>query len=99
MEIITNNQPRHANYGMYFAGSLRQKLLAEFDYLSEEEFDIAEFFNYRGNWYSVGEFKWVVASPHEHLYGWDGYHSDSYFSGIVIKYLYGEGVIVGRYCC
>jgi len=29
----------------------------------------------------------------------DGYHSDSYFSGVVIKYLYGEGVIVGRYWC
>lgn len=96
MEIITNHQPRPADYGMYFAASLRQKLLAEFDYLSEEEFDAAEFFQYRGVWYHVGEF---LRCASEQFSGWDGYHSDSYFSGIVIKYLYGEGVIVGRYCC
>jgi len=96
MEIITNHQPRPADYGMYFVGSLRQKLRAEFDYLSEEEFDVAEFFNYRGVWYHIGEFLRCAA---QQFPGWDGYHSDSYFSGIVIKYLYGEGVIVGRYCC
>ena len=56
MEIITNHQPRPADCGMYFGASLRQKLLAEFDYLSEEEFDAAEFFQYRGVWYHVGEF-------------------------------------------
>lgn len=96
MEIITNNQPRPADYGMYFCGSLRQELLKEFDYLTEDEFDVSEFFQYRGVWYHVGEFLRCAA---EQFPGWDLYHSDSYFSGVVIKYLYGEGVIVGRYWC
>ncbi len=64
---------------------------------AEDEFDETEFFQYRGVWYSVSDFIRVVAAPHEHLYGWDGYSSDSYFSGVVIKYCYDGTVIVGTY--
>jgi hypothetical protein len=95
--IKTNHTPRECTTGMYLWGCLKQQLKAQFNYLTEDEFDYAEFFQYRGDWYSVGEFVRVIAAPHEHLYGWDGYISDSYFSGVVMKYCYDGTVIVGRY--
>jgi len=103
--IKTNNTPRECIMGQWldgFAGlrpgSLYSKLRKQFDYLSQDQFDETEFFKYRGVWYSVGDFMRVIAAPHEHLYGWDGYVSDSYFSGVVMKYCYDGTVIVGRYC-
>ena len=85
-------------FGALNPGSLYSKLRGQFDYLTEDEFDQTEFFQYRGVWYCVGDFIRVVAASHEHLYGWDGYSSDSYFSGVVMKYCYDGTVIVGRYC-
>jgi len=96
--IKTNNVPRECIMGMYFWGSLRQELLSQFDYLSVDDFLSTEFFKYKGYWYAVTDFIRVIAAPHEHLYGWDGYVSDSYFSGVVMKYCYDGTVIVGRYC-
>ena len=104
LTVKTNYVPRECTMGQWLdgfgtknPGTLYSKLRAEFDYLTEDEFDSAEFFNYRGVWYSVGDFIRVVAAPHEHLYGWDGYSSDSYFSGVVMKYCYDGTVVVGRY--
>ena len=103
--IKTNNAPRECIMGQWLdgfgglrPGSLYSKLREQFDYLTEDEFDQTEFFKYKGYWYSVGDFIRVIAAPHEHLYGWDGYASDSYFSGVVMKYCYDGTVIVGRYC-
>jgi hypothetical protein len=104
LTVKTNYVPRECTMGQCLdgfgtknPGTLYSKLRAEFAYLTEDEFDSAEFFNYRGVWYSVGDFICVVAAPHEHLYGWDGYSSDSYFSGVVMKYCYDGTVVVGRY--
>jgi hypothetical protein len=102
--VKTNNVPRECTMGQWLPGfgalnpgTLYSKLREQFDYLTEDEFDSTEFFQYRGVWYSVGDFIRVVAAPHEHLYGWDGYSSDSYFSGVVMKYNYDGTVVVGRY--
>ena len=105
LTVKTNYVPRECTMGQWLdgfgglrPGSLYSKLREQFDYLTEDEFDSTEFFQYRGVWYCVGEFIRVVAAPHEHLYGWDGYSSDSYFSGVVMKYNYDGTVVVGRYC-
>lgn len=103
--IKSNFIPRECTMGQWLPGfgalnpgTLYSKLREQFDYLTEDEFDQTEFFQYRGDWYAVADFIRVVAAPHEHLYGWDGYSSDSYFSGVVMKYCYDGTVIVGRYC-
>lgn len=78
----------------------------EFDYLDwtaiEAGTDSASFFRYRGQLYDLSEFMRVDYTVGS-LAGWDGYQSDSFFSGLVVKYseldgdTYGSGVIVGIY--
>ena len=77
--IKTNNQYRD----ILSAYELSEAELSEFDYLEEGE---GSFFRYKGEVYDLGEFM-VWGNPtspcHE---GWDGYKSDSFFSGLVVKY-------------
>lgn len=67
----------------------------------------AEFFRYRGQVYDLSEFSRIIPTgstrfhPMEcdsaDLQGWDGYASDSYFSGIVVKYPRDEfGIVEGK---
>ena len=91
MTIKTNNVPRDVLSWYELTDAER----AEFDYLdSDTAQSDASFFRYRGNIYDLGEF---MISP---LKGWDGYHSDSYFSGILVRYVEDcERVIVATYYC
>jgi hypothetical protein len=97
LTIKTNNVPRDCTMGMHFMGSLRQKLLQEFDYISIEDFLSTEFFKYRGVWYAVTDFLWINYDSPFDKNKWNGYASDSYFSGVVIKYCYDGTVVVGTY--
>lgn len=98
--ITTNNVPRDLVYGY----ELTPKEREEFDYYDTEELESHEFVRYRGWIYDPSEFMAVprnTCAPDgiESLQQWDGYQSDSYFSGIVIRYVDGfERVIVGTYC-
>ena len=79
VKIITNNHPRPIVYGWELSDSERQ----EFDYYDADELDCAMFFRYKGEIYDLGEFMCVDRGP---FTGWDGYSSDSFFSGILVKY-------------
>ena len=92
MKIKTNNVPRHILYGCELPGDQRK----EFDWLSDEEFDEAEFVKYKGIYYALSEFMRCDNAAYP-LSNWQGYYSDSYFSGILIKYKGSESVIVGQY--
>ena len=102
--IKTNNVPRPIVCGW----ELTEKEAAEFDYLD----DITEggFFRYKGEVYDLGEFCRVIPAGSKSYHpcdmhdiggdfkNWQGYISDSYFSGIVIRYTEDlEHVIVGTY--
>lgn len=92
MEIITNNVPRNLRYGY----EMPQNLRADFDYIEPAEFDTHDFVEYRGQWYDLGEFMRV--ENNSALAGWHGYASDTYFSGVIIKYSADcDKVICGRY--
>jgi hypothetical protein len=96
MEIRTNNVPRD----IIDAGELSAEERREFDWLDwdalYEGSASASFFRYKGQVYFLEEFMRC-----DHAYGiadWDGYYSDSMFSGILVKYAdHGERVIVGQY--
>jgi len=89
--IKTNHVPRDVIYGF----ELSPKDLAKFDY--KEDPENAEFFRYRGQVYDLGEFLHTRSTRFEQF--WDGYHSDSFFSGILIRYVDDyERVIVATYC-
>lgn len=87
--ITTNRVPRDVIYGDELSPVERE----EHDYLGDD-IDTAAFFRYKGSVFYIGDFMRVPDS----LDGWDGYQSDTYFSGIVVKYVdHGDRVIVGRY--
>jgi len=83
LKIITNNVPRDIIHGFELSDAER----AEFEYYSAEELDSASFVRYRGITYDLGEFTvWDnPASPTRE--NWDGFRSDSYFSGIAVRYV------------
>ena len=86
MEIKTNNQPRNLIYSY----ELTEKEMQEFDYLTDEEIAERDFVRYKGIVYDLEEF--IVSSPEE----WDGFHPESFFSGILVKYVNSDQVIMGE---
>ena len=92
VKIITNNKPRDIVHGF----QLDDKARKEFDYLSDDDFLNNEFFLYKGQYYDLNEF--VRVRDIDELKGWSGYSSDSYFSGVLVKYCNDyESVIVATY--
>lgn len=94
--ITTNNVPRD----ILDAHDLNLDERRQFAYLDWDAIDAgaesASFFRYRGELYDLGEFEvWDnPASPTRQ--GWDGFRADSYFSGIVVRYVDdNERVVVG----
>ena len=89
MKIKTNNQPRDI-LAWYDLTPEEQK---EFDYLKDGE---GSFFRYKGWVYDLEEFMRV---DHTAIHGdWHGYASDSYFSGMLVRYTSDcDQVIVGSY--
>lgn len=97
MEIRTNNTPRL----IVDAYELTAKERKEFDYLDwpaiDAGFDSANFFRYKGQLYDLGEF--MRCDTAFGLSAWDGYFSDSMYSGVLVKYAGRDSdhVIVGMY--
>jgi len=89
--ISTNGQERF----LMDAYQVPAEILADqFDYLEEGE---GSFFQYRGCWYEMGDFMTTQGST-QALGDWDGYRSDSYFSGVLIKLSNdGESIKVGTF--
>ena len=94
LTIKTNNVPRD----LLNWDDLTEEEKKQFDYYKGEDKYFALFFRYKENAYDSGEF-----SPAENFglfRKWDGYESDTYFSGVVIRFVEdNERVIVGRYYC
>ena len=111
MKIITNNKPRQLVYGY----ELTETEYQDFDYLGEyqgDEMAMAQFIRYRGELYHLDDFvriekpgesrnSFTVIDFDGNLKGWDGILTDSYFSGIVIKWADDdfESIVVGRVLC
>lgn len=99
MEIACNNKPRRFIYGYELSENERK----EFDYLNHEELDSREFVRYKGHLYDTGEFMRVTSTVANcHREGWekfDGYFSDSFFSGVLIKYIDSDNCTMATYYC
>ena len=83
LRIITNNHKRDILYWH----DLTPKERKEFDWIVDSDTVTAEeceFFRYRGWVYCLSE---IMRVEHDADFtGWDGYISDSFFSGILVKY-------------
>lgn len=97
MEIITNNQPRDVIDG----SELNEVERKEFDYIDWATEYEQSFFRYKGELYDLNDCEvssglTKSASP---INEWSGYYSQTFFSGVVFKYVNDmEQVVVGRYC-
>mgnify|MGYP003643733600 CR=1 FL=1 len=83
--VRTNNHDRNFSYRYDVPASV----LERYDYLDDDEsFD--GWICYKDNWYHMSDFMAVHnpvhnPNPPEWLQPWDGYSSDSFFSGVIIK--------------
>lgn len=89
LTIRTNNQPRPVIYWHELTAE-QQK---EFDFDSASE---CTYVKYKRGIYCISEFMRV--DDNSPLKGWDGYESNSYFSGTLVKYCDDtDYVIMGEY--
>jgi hypothetical protein len=104
MTIRTNHQPRK----LLDSSSVPTKILkSEFDWLKNDDGDDDSddcdnysygFIHYLGIWYHTSEFIRLDKNSNLSLLGFDGYHGDSYFSGVLIKISAdGESVTMATY--
>lgn len=97
LKIITNHRPRE----LLRWYDLTDKERAEFDYIdTEQRQEEAEFVRYRGATYDLHDMErgLGMAKMPPQFSGWDNYASDSFFSGILIRWVdQGERVIMARY--
>lgn len=104
VKIVTNHNRRR----ILDASDLTVKEAEQFKYLDwdklEKGEDSASFFRYRHQIYDLGEFDRIVPNASEISQNgyWDGYLADSFFSGILVKYVlddpdYDESVIVATF--
>lgn len=98
VNITTNHQVREL---IDFDDVPKKVREDEFDYVNADE-GIARFFKYKGEYYDAHEFM-VIDHKREALpeafKGWGGYHSETAFSGILIKFVDNdfENVVIGTY--
>lgn len=98
IRIITNNVPRPVIYGYELSQAERD----EFDYIDWAAVDAGEtspeFVRYRGDLHDLGEFSTTSELRLDEMQAWHGYKSDSFFSGLVVRYSDDfEYVTVGLY--
>ncbi|MHA2085592.1 MAG: hypothetical protein ACXABD_17740 [Candidatus Thorarchaeota archaeon] len=91
LTIKTNNHPRQLMSGLTLDLHVGEKKAAEirqqFDYLSDEQFENEYFITYKGYTYALCEFMPNNQPPDSKSYGWHGIHADSYFSGVLFRYV------------
>ena len=97
MKITTNNIPRPLQCLL----DLPEKARADFDYLDDPYG--ARLVQYKGEWYDVWDSMRCPtmdsSAPRNPLSGWDGYISDSFFSGVLFRFADDDRVVVGQYFC
>ncbi len=80
LKIVTNNIPRQVVYGY----ELTDKQKADFDYI--DDVDSAAFVIYKSAVYDLGDIMRLPINGPVEFTGYDGYSSDSFFSGVLFKF-------------
>jgi hypothetical protein len=98
--IITNHVPRDVIEGYELSADERE----QFEYINWRAVQLGEaspqFARYKGELLDLGEF--MAWTDHDYAKrdfpGWHGYKSDSFFSGLLIRYCDDyERVVIGRF--
>lgn len=96
MQITTNGQARDLISAFELNTAQYTKLRKEFDYLDDQDFESAMFFEYKGQIYCLADFIRLDS----YIPGnWQGVMNHTYFSGILVKIVDScQSVIVASYC-
>ena len=95
LKIVTNNVPRDVLSGYEMDPQiLRDVFDIEIQDMNDDQIgDLCamQFVKFRGMWYDVSDFITTSPGPWNHglpeeFRQWDGYSSDSFFSGVLLKY-------------
>lgn len=79
-----------------YSHEVPKKVLDDYDWLEEDEKSYG-WIKCQNTWYHLSDFL-SVDKNNPFTGEWDGYHSDSYFSGNLLKFSdCGDAVIVGSY--
>ena len=98
MQITTNNQARDLISAFELNSAEYSKLRAEFEWMDDNDFEPAMFFQYRGQVYALADF--IRTEGDLLAMGWQGILNDTYFSGLVVKIVEScQSVVVGRFFC
>lgn len=99
MKIVSNNKSRRLINGH----ELSDKERRDFDYLTPEDLDTRDFVRYKGCLYDTGEFMRVthsITNCQREAWGkFDGYFTNSFFSGVLIRYIDSDNCIMASYYC
>jgi hypothetical protein len=96
LKIVTNNVPRDVLSGYEMDPQiLRDVFDIEIQDMNDDQIgDLCsmQFVKFRGMWYDVSDFITTSPGPWNHglpeeFRQWDGYSSDSFFSGVLLKYV------------
>ena len=82
LKVYTNYHRRELVY--YW--ELTQAEKDDFDWIKDTEDDDYTFFRYRNNTYCLSDFMRVERNAPAEFQKWDGYNSESFFSGILVKF-------------
>lgn len=108
MKITTDNKPRC----LMSWREIDAKSQPDFDYIDEDDRHNDRFVKYKGEWYDTHDTQRIVVAkdlkfpvgwatyvePDDPLAKWHVIITESYFSGIVFRFVDDLCVIVGRYC-
>ena len=93
MEIITNNKPRP----MLALWELPESVQKDFDYVLPDD-GSCRFVKYKGQWMDCFDMQSISREQgFNHFGGWHGIASDTFFSGVLVRFVNDNDVIVGRY--
>jgi hypothetical protein len=99
LTIKTNNIARPLLHLEDFDENTQLKIRKQYDWMHPDDIDSNfGFFAYRGQLYHLQDFMRVTDVSDPDLKGWDGYASETVWSGTVVRLTEDCGfVIVGRY--
>ena len=102
LTIVTNNVPRDVVYGYQMSHKvLKEEFDIETEGMNDDEIsDLCsmQFVKFRGVWYNLQDFITTSPGPWNHglpeeFMQWDGYASDSFFSGTLLKYVKDDDIM------
>ena len=99
LTIKTNNVPRPLMFLKDFSEPIQSEIRKDYDWMDSQDIESNfGFFAYRGQVYHLQDFMRVTDVSGSSLNGWDGYASDSAWSGTLVRLTEDcNFVVVGRF--